>query len=86
MAKTIETPLEGKLSHFYPPELKMVRHTPHEPLYNSLLQRYHYLGYRQIVGAHLKYMAFINGQVVVPPQREAPLPGGWPAGINSWST
>jgi len=28
MAKTIETPLEGKLSHFCPLELKMVRHTP----------------------------------------------------------
>jgi len=42
----------------------MVRHTPLEPLYNSLIQRYHYLGYRQTVGAHLKYMAFLNGQVV----------------------
>jgi len=64
MAKTIETPLEGKLSQFGPVELKMVRHTPLEPLYNSLIQRYHYLGYRQTVGAHLKYMAFLNGQVV----------------------
>jgi hypothetical protein len=59
-----EIPLEGKLSQFSPPELKMVRHTPLEPLYNSLIHYYHYLGYRQIVGAHLKYMAFINGQVV----------------------
>ncbi|MBU4078554.1 DUF4338 domain-containing protein [Patescibacteria group bacterium] len=64
MVKTIETPLEGKLSQFCPPELKMVRHTPLEPLYNSLIQRYHYLGYRQIVGAYLKYMAFLSGQVV----------------------
>jgi len=64
MAKTIETPLEGKLSQFGPVELKMVRHTPLEPLYNSLIQRYHYLGYRQTVGAHLKYMAFLDGQVV----------------------
>ena len=64
MVKTIEIPLEGKLSHFGPPELKMVRNTPLEPLYNSLIHRYHYLGYRQIVGAHLKYMAFLNGKVV----------------------
>jgi hypothetical protein len=64
VVKTMETPLEGKLSHFGHLELKMVRHTPLEPLYNSLIQRYHYLGYRQTVGAHLKYMAFLNGQVV----------------------
>jgi hypothetical protein len=60
----IETPLEGTLSQFDPPKIKMVRHTPLEPLYNSLIHHYHYLGYRQIVGAHLKYMAFINDQVV----------------------
>lgn len=59
-----ETPLEGKLSTLGPLELKLVRHTPLEPLYNSLIHHYHYLGYRQIVGAHLKYMAFLNGQIV----------------------
>jgi len=64
LIETTETPLEGKLSQFGPVELKMVRHTPLEPLYNSLIQRYHYLGYRQIVGAHLKYIAFLGGQVV----------------------
>lgn len=64
LIKTTEIPLEGKLSHFGPLELKMVRHTPMEPLYNRLIHHYHYLGYRQIVGAHLKYMAFINGQIV----------------------
>jgi len=64
MVKTLQTPLEGKLAHLGPLELKMVRNTPLEPLYNSLIHRYHYLGYRQIVGAHLKYMAFLNGQVV----------------------
>jgi hypothetical protein len=64
MVKTLETPLQGTLSHFGPLEIKMVRGTPLEPLYNSLIHRYHYLGYRQIVGAHLKYMAFLGGQVV----------------------
>jgi len=58
------TPLEGKLSQFGIPELKMVRHTPLEPLYNSLIHHYHYLGYHQIVGAHLKYMAFLDDKVV----------------------
>jgi hypothetical protein len=37
----------------------LVRNTPLEPLYNSLVQQHHYLGYRQIVGNHLKYIAFI---------------------------
>jgi hypothetical protein len=37
---------------------------PFEPLYNSLIQQHHYLGYRQIVGNHLKYMAFIDEQPV----------------------
>lgn len=64
VVKTTETPLEGELSQFGPLELKMVRHTPLEPLYNSLIHRYHYLGYRQVVGAHLKYMASLDGQVV----------------------
>jgi hypothetical protein len=35
-----------------------VRNTSLEPFYNSLIQRYHYLGYRQIVGNHIKYIAF----------------------------
>lgn len=59
-----QTPLSGKRSDFPPVELKLVRHTALEPLYNSLVQHYHYLGYKQIVGAHLKYMAFINDRPV----------------------
>jgi len=64
LIKTVETPLEGKLTDFGPLELKMVRHTPLEPLYNTLIHHYHYLGYHQIVGAHLKYIAFLDGQIV----------------------
>jgi hypothetical protein len=56
--------LNGKLSDLAPVKVKLVRNTPLEPLYNSLIQQHHYLGYRQIVGNHLKYMAFANGQPV----------------------
>ena len=56
--------LEGKPSHFEPVRLRLVRNTSLEPLYNSLIQQHHYLGYRQIVGNHLKYMAFIGEQPV----------------------
>jgi len=59
-----QTPLEGTPSHFEPVRLQLVRNTSFEQLYNSLIQQYHYLGYRQIVGNHLKYMAFIGEQPV----------------------
>ena len=59
-----QTPLQGKLSELPPVKLKSVRNTTLEPLYNSLIQQHHYLGYRQIVGNHLKYIAFIDNRPV----------------------
>jgi hypothetical protein len=53
-------PLTGKLKEFLPIELKMVRGCPEEALHNSLVSRYHYLGYSQIVGPYLKYTAYIK--------------------------
>lgn len=55
-----KTPLNTKLSDLEPVDLKLVRNTDLETLYNSLVQKHHYLGYRQIVGNHLKYMAYIG--------------------------
>jgi hypothetical protein len=62
--KIDQNPIEANFSDLDPPDLRLVRHTPLEPLYNSLVQQYHYLGYRQIVGGHLKYIAFITNQPV----------------------
>jgi hypothetical protein len=59
-----QTPLQDSLKNLPPVELRPVRKTPDEPLYNSLVQQHHYLGYRQIVGNHLKYMAFIGDRPV----------------------
>ena len=59
-----QTPMQGSLRDFDPPVLQLVRNTSLEPLYNSLVARFHYLGYRQIVGSHLKYMAFIDERPV----------------------
>jgi len=59
-----QTLLKEKLSNLSPVKLKMVRNSPLEPLYNSLIQKHHYLGYRQIVGNHLKYIAFIDDRPV----------------------
>ncbi|MGP8337822.1 MAG: Druantia anti-phage system protein DruA [Methanosarcinaceae archaeon] len=59
-----KTRLQGKPSQFPPVRLQLIRNTSLESLYNSLIQQHHYLGYRQIVGNHLKYMAFIGEQPV----------------------
>jgi len=59
-----KAPLNTKLSDLEPVELKLVRNTDLEILYNSLIQEHHYLGFRQIVGNHLKYMAFIGQRPV----------------------
>lgn len=57
-----ETPLEAKLSELQPLEFRQVRRTAEEKLFNSLLQQYHYLGYTQPVGEHLKYMVYGGGR------------------------
>src|SRR3990172_11143267 len=50
-----QSPMEGSLADYGSVTMSMVRNTPLESLYNSLVHQYHYLGYRQIVGQHLKY-------------------------------
>jgi Domain of unknown function (DUF4338) len=47
------SPLRARLSEIGPVELRQVRRTGEEGLFNSLLQQYHYLGYTQPVGEHL---------------------------------
>jgi hypothetical protein len=59
-----ENPISGGLADFPPVTISLVRHTELEPLYNSLVNQYHYLGYRQIVGQHLKYLAFLGDRPV----------------------
>lgn len=53
-----QRPMEGKLSLLKPLEFKQVRRTRAEKLFNSLLAQYHYLGYTQPVGEHLKYIVY----------------------------
>jgi len=52
------TPIDCPLSELKPLQLKIARGTNFELLYRSLVQHHHYLGYRQIVGNHLTYIAF----------------------------
>jgi hypothetical protein len=47
-----------------PVEIQSVRRTADEPLFNSLLEQHHYLGYEQPVGEHLKYLVWAQGRPV----------------------
>lgn len=51
-----QTPLSCGLRALRPLTFQQVRRTPAEPLFNSLIEQYHYLGYTQPVGEHLKYI------------------------------
>jgi hypothetical protein len=58
------TPMNGFLSALQPIELQQVRRSGDEPLFNSLMEQYHYLGYEQPVGEQLKYLAWAQGRPV----------------------
>jgi Domain of unknown function (DUF4338) len=58
------TSILGPLSGLLPIELEPVRRSGDEPLFNSLMEQYHYLGYEQPVGEHLKYLAWAQGRPI----------------------
>lgn len=58
------TPLEASLSSIRPLEFHQVRRTGEERLFNSLLDRYHYLGYTRPVGENLKYLVYALGRPI----------------------
>jgi hypothetical protein len=60
-ARIDTTPIEGGLRNLQPLEFELVRRTGKEPLWNSLLEEHHYLGYEQPVGEHLKYLVWGKG-------------------------
>ena len=57
-------PLAMPLQALGPIEIQPVRRTADEPLFNSLMEHYHYLAYEQPVGEHLKYLAWAQGRPV----------------------
>lgn len=58
------TPIETSLGALGPMVFYQVRRTRDEPLFNSLLAQYHYLGYQQPVGEHLKYLVVAGDRPV----------------------
>lgn len=59
--KIDKTPISCTLSKIKPLEIRQVRRTISEKLFNSLISEYHYLGYCQPVGEHLKYIVYSKG-------------------------
>lgn len=57
-------PLAGALQALMPLGVRQVRRTGEEGLFNGLLERYHYLGYTQPVGEHLKYLVVAHERPV----------------------
>ena len=52
------TPLKMPLGALGAIEIQLVRRTADEPLFESLMEEYHYLRYEQPVGEHLKYLVW----------------------------
>ena len=58
------TPLTLPLSALRPIQMQPVRRTADEPLFQSLMEEHHYLGYDQPVGEHLKYLVWAQQRPV----------------------
>ncbi len=58
------SPITGALSELQPMEFQQVRRTSDEPLFNSLMEQYHYLAYEQPVGEHLKFLAWAQSRPI----------------------
>ena len=58
------TPLCVPLAELRPLAFHQVRRTGEEALFNTLLECYPYLGYRQPVGEHLKYLVYARGRPI----------------------
>ena len=58
------SPCEGSITDYNSLEFSMVRKSSREGLWNYLVATYHYLGNPVIVGSHLKYLVYLDGQIV----------------------
>ncbi len=58
------SPLATTLRALGPVTFHQVRRTADERLFNGLLAQYHYLGYQQPVGEHLKYLVVAAGRPI----------------------
>jgi hypothetical protein len=54
-------PVLQTVAELRPLEIRQVRRTSEESFFNSFIETYHYLGYTQPVGEHLKYLVSARG-------------------------
>jgi hypothetical protein len=59
-----QTPLRSTLAELGALEIRQVRRTPDEAVFNALMQQHHYLGYTRPVGEHLKVMVYAAGRPI----------------------
>ena len=59
-----EAPLRTSFAELGAIELRQVRRTPEEALFNGLVHQHHYLGYTQPVGEPLKYLVYARGRPI----------------------
>jgi hypothetical protein len=59
-----ETALAAALTDIRPLDFQQVRRTAEEKLFNSLLDRYHYLGYTHPVGEQLKFVVYAQNRPI----------------------
>jgi hypothetical protein len=57
-------PIRSGLAELLPLTLRQVRRTEQERTFNGLIEAYHYLGYTQPVGEHLKYLVSSGGRLL----------------------
>ena len=55
-----QSEITGCIADISPVQVALVRNTPHEKLFNSLIEHYHYLGYCHPVGEQLKYLISVK--------------------------
>lgn len=64
--------ISSALKALPPIDLKLVSQSDLEPLWNYLVSHYHYLGYRNLLGHRLKYIAFAGDRPVAALSWSAP--------------
>ena len=57
-------PLHTTMRQLRPLRFEQARRTSQEKLFNGLIEQYHYLGYTQPVGEHLKYLVYAQDRPV----------------------
>lgn len=66
------TPMSGNLSDFPPVRMELASGSEWESLWDRLVEKHHYLGYRKLLGRRLKYIAFLENRPVAALSWSAP--------------